>query len=62
MPIFLILVVITLVTLSIPYVVLYWWIQPTTVLGIFGVLGLGSLILFGLFVMVGMIQNYRANR
>ncbi len=55
-----ILIIITL--MSVPYVALYWLIKPVTVLGYLVVFGLGSIALLIILMMIGAIQNYRANR
>lgn len=55
-----ILIIITL--MSVPYVALYWLIKPVTVLGYLFVFGLGSIALLIILMMIGAIQNYRANR
>ena len=55
-----ILIIITLI--SVPYVALYWLIKPVTVLGYLVVFGLGSIALLIILMMIGAIQNYRANR
>ena len=55
-----ILIIITL--MSVPYVALYWLIKPVTVLGYLVVFGLGSIALLMILIMIGVIQNYRANR
>ena len=55
-----ILIIITL--MSVPYAALYWLIKPVTVLGYLVVFGLGSIALLIILMMIGAIQNYRANR
>lgn len=55
-----ILVIITL--MAMPYAFLYWLIEPATILGYLAVFGLGSIILLIILMIIGSIQNYRANR
>lgn len=62
MPILLILIVIAIAIASTPYVLLYWLIKPMTAMGYFGVFCLGSFILLMLAIIVGIIQNHRANK
>lgn len=62
MPILLILIVIVVALGCTPYVLLYWLIKPMTVMGYVGVFGLGSLILLMTAIIVGIIQNHRANK
>ncbi len=62
MPIFLILMVIVLTIVCAPYILLFWWLKPITMMGYFGVFALASGILLLLVIIIGLIQNYRTNR
>lgn len=62
MPIFLVLMVIVLAIVCAPYVLLFWWLKPITMMGYFGVFTLASAILLLLVIIIGLIHNYRSNR
>lgn len=63
MPIlFVLLIFIIIALMAIPYILLYWWIEPVSVMGYFAVFGLGSLALLIIVIIIGSIQNHRANR
>ncbi|WP_077927232.1 hypothetical protein [Wohlfahrtiimonas populi] len=62
MPIFLVLIVIVLAIVCAPYVLLFGWLKPITMMGYFGVFALASAILLLLVIFIGLIHNHRANK
>lgn len=63
MPIlFVLLAAVTILVVCMPYILLYWWLKPITVMGYLAVFGSASIILLLIVIIVGWIQNSRANR
>ncbi len=63
MPIlFVLLIFIIIALMAIPYILLYWWIEPVSAMGYLAVFGLGSIVLLIIVIIIGSIQNHRANR